>query len=91
MNFSRMENCFFFTKRWHDFSRKKTLMLFSNCSFFQFDRPLTKCSHGSRRAVRFVFFADIWSMSVGQEKKNRGFVGGGGGGIFLNVDNFEKI
>ena len=89
MNFSRMENCFFFTKRWHDFSRKKTLMIFSNCSFFQFDRPLTKCSHGSRRAVRFVFLPISGLCRLGKKKKIE--VLSGGGDFFLNVDIFEKI
>ena len=80
MKFSQMENCFFYTERRHDFSRKKkAVMGFLNCSlFFQFDRPLAKASHGFRHAVLFLYFA-YYLVSVSWSRKTIEIFSVGGG------------
>ena len=68
----------FFTKRRRDFSRKKTkdgtrklFFTFSNLNW-----NLQKPPKGPR-AVLVLFFAVMWSLSVGQEKRIEGFSMGG--------------
>ena len=40
--------------------------------------------------VMFLFFTDVWSLSVGQENKNRGFLAGEGGSIFEKSGHLQN-
>ena len=74
---------FFFTKRRHNFSRKKSTDWILNMLFVLSVWQATSKNLPWGLACCFCFFADVWSLSVGQENKNRGFSAGEGEGAFF--------
>ena len=87
-----MKNCFFSRKGATIFHVKKEPQWNSQIVLrsFNFTRHLQKAPMGSCALCCFCFLVDVWSLSVGQENKNRGFLAGEGGSIFEKSGHLQN-